>query len=61
MGPRRSSGFTPPLLWAGLSTVDQAAQGPSNLAFNTSRDGAYTASLGSLCWCLTSLSVKNFL
>ena len=33
---------------------------PSNLALNTSRDGASTASLGSLCQCLTTLRVKNF-
>jgi len=28
---------------------------PSNLAFNISRDGAFTVSLGSLCHCLTTL------
>ena len=33
---------------------------PSNLALNTSRDGASTASLGNLCQCLTNLRAKNF-
>jgi len=32
-----------------------AAQGPLNLVLNTSRDRAPTASLGSLCQCLTTL------
>ena len=33
---------------------------PSNLAWNVSRDGASTTSLGNLCQCLTTLTVKNF-
>jgi len=33
---------------------------PSNLALNTSRDGSFTASLGSLCQCHATLCVKNF-
>ena len=33
---------------------------PSNLALNTSRDGASTASLGNLFQCLTTLTVKKF-
>lgn len=33
---------------------------PSNLTLSASRDGASTASLGSLCPCLTTLWVKNF-
>ena len=33
----------------------QAAEDPSNLVLNASRDGAPTASLGSLCQCLTTL------
>ena len=33
---------------------------PSNLALKTSRDEAFTTSLGSLLQCLTILSVKNF-
>ena len=33
---------------------------PSNLAWNVFRDGASTTSLGNLCQCFTTLSVKNF-
>jgi len=33
---------------------------PSNLALNTARQGAATASLGNLFQCLTTLTVKNF-
>ncbi|KFU85683.1 Zinc finger CCCH domain-containing protein 11A [Chaetura pelagica] len=36
-------------------------QAPSNLPFNTARDGAATASLGNLFQCVTTLTVKNFL
>lgn len=54
--PWRSPGFTS---CGRVSIVDQAAHGPYNLAFNTFRDGVYTASLGRLCWCLTSLSSKK--
>jgi len=32
---------------------------PSNLAFNTAREGASTAYLGNLCQYLTTLMVKN--
>jgi len=33
---------------------------PSNLALDTAREGAATASLGNLCQGLTTLRVKNF-
>jgi len=33
---------------------------PSNLALNTAREGAATASLGNLFQSLTTLTVKNF-
>jgi len=33
---------------------------PSNLALNTAREGAATASLGNLCQGLTTLRVQNF-
>jgi len=33
---------------------------PPNVALNTAREGAATASLGKLCQCLTTLIVKNF-
>jgi len=36
-------------------------QALSNLAFNTSREGAATASLGNLGQGLTTLTVKNFI
>ncbi|KAK4827886.1 hypothetical protein QYF61_022309, partial [Mycteria americana] len=32
----------------------------SNLTLNVSRDGASTTSLGNLCQCFTTLSIKNF-
>jgi len=35
-------------------------QATSNLALNTAREGAATASLGNLGQCLTTLRVKNF-
>jgi len=38
----------------------QAAESPSNMAFNASRNGVATASLGSLCQGLVTLSVKIF-
>ena len=33
---------------------------PSSLTLSISKDGASTASLGNLCQCLTTLTVKNF-
>ena len=33
---------------------------PSSLALSASREGASPASLGNLCQCLTTLTVKNF-
>jgi len=48
------------LLWAGCPPADQAARAPCSLALKVSKDGASTASLSSLCQCLTTLSVKNF-
>ena len=46
------------LPWTG--TPKRTTKPPSNLAMNASRDGAPTASPGSLFWCLTALSVKTF-
>ena len=48
-----------PFCGQGYHPPDQA-KGPSNLTLNASRDGAPTASLGSLCQCLTTLWVNNF-
>ena len=39
---------------AGLTSPAQAAQGPSSLALNASRDGISIASLCCLCQCLTT-------
>jgi len=46
-----------PTLYHGLVATRQIRllRAPSNLALNVSRDGASTASLGSLCQCLTAL------
>ena len=53
--PCYRQGHQPPHL-----ILDQAVQAPSNLALNTSEDGASTASLGSLFQHLTTFTVKNF-
>jgi len=52
-GTQRSSSSNSP-------ATGRIARSPSNLALNTSRDGASTASLSSLFQCLTILWVKNF-
>ena len=62
-GPYRLSSFCTPA--AGKAATHQLKAGglsraPSNMTLNVSRDGALTASLGSLCQCLTILWVKNF-
>ncbi|KAK4831170.1 hypothetical protein QYF61_015640 [Mycteria americana] len=44
----------------GQSKTLKLLKAPSNLALNTSRDGASTASLGNLFQCLATLIVKNF-
>lgn len=38
----------------------QVARATSSMAFNTSRNGASVASLGSLCHCLSTLLIKIF-
>lgn len=43
------------LSWASRWT--RLPRAPSNLALSTFRDGAYTASLGSLCHCISSTSI----
>jgi len=62
-GPYRLSSSCTPA--AGKAATHQLKAGglsraPSNMTLNVSRDGALTASLGSLCQCLTILWVKNF-
>ena len=56
------------MLWVGSDLKDHLGPHQTrlltalfSLAWNTSRDGASTASLGNLFQCLTTLSVKNFL
>jgi len=50
-----------PLPWAETPyTRTRLLKATSNLALNTAREGAPTASLGNLCQCLTTLIVKNF-
>ena len=53
--------FHPPAMGRDTSHQPRLPKAPSSLALSTSRDGASTASLGSLCQCLTTLTVKNFL
>lgn len=45
------------LPWAGTSSTQSAC---SDLALNVSRDGAFTTSLGNLCWCFFILITKHF-
>ena len=46
---------------ARFAAVEGWNRAPSSLASNIAKDGASTASLGSLCQCLTNLGEKNFL
>jgi len=54
--------FQPLFRGQGHLSLDQVPQNPalSSLAWNTSRDGASTTSLGNRFWCLSTLIVKNF-
>jgi len=52
--------FQPPAVGRDIFHQTRLLRAPSNLAFNTAREGAATASLGNLCQCLTTLRVKNF-
>ena len=45
----------PPAMGRDTSHQTRLLKAPSSLAMKTSRDGASTASLGSLCWRLTTL------
>ena len=40
--------------------LHQVLRAPSSLTLSVSRNGASTTSLGNLCQCLTTLTVKNF-
>jgi len=59
-GPYRSSGSNPPAMGRDSFHQTRLLRAPSNLALNTAREGAATASLGNLCQGLTTLMVKNF-
>jgi len=52
--------FQPPAMGRDTSHQTRLLKAPSNLALNTAREGAATASLGNLCQGLTTLTVKNF-
>jgi len=56
----RPSSSNPPATSRNKFLQLRLPRAPSNLALSTSRDGAPTASLGSLCQCLTTLWVNNF-
>ena len=53
--------FQPPTMARDTFHQTRLLRAPSNLALNTSREGAGTASLGNLFQCLTSHIIKNFL
>jgi len=52
--------FHPPAVGRDTFHQTRLLKAPSNLALNTAREGAATASLGSQCQGLTTLTVKNF-
>jgi len=54
------SQFQPPAMGRDTFHQTRLLKAPCNLASNTSREGAATASLGNLFQCLTTLPVKNF-
>ena len=52
--------FQPSAMGRAATHQIRLPRAPFNLTLNVSRDGTATASLGSLCQFLTTLSVKNF-
>ena len=60
-GPQWSSSFNPPAMCRVTNHQTRLPRATSSLALNASRDGASTATLGSLFQCITTLCVKNFL
>jgi len=52
--------FQPPAVGRDPFHQPRVLRAPSNLALNTAREGAVTASLGSLCQDLTTLIVQHF-
>jgi len=59
-GPYRSPSSNPPAMGRDPFHQPRVLRAPSNLALNTAREGAATASLGSLGQGLTTLLGKNF-
>jgi len=59
-GPYISSSSNPPAMGRDPFHQTRLLKTPSNLALNTAREGAATASLGNLGQGLTTLVVKNF-
>ena len=55
-----SSSSNPPAMGRDTFHFTRLLKASSNLALNTSREGASTTSLGNLFQCLTILKVKNF-
>jgi len=51
---------TPPAMGRDIFHQPRLLRAPSNMALNTAREGAATASLGNLGQCLTTLMGKNF-
>ena len=60
-GTLRGHTVQPPSNEQGHPQLHQGAQSTSSLTLAVSRDGASTTSLGNLCHCLTTVTVKNFL
>jgi len=57
-GPYRSSGSNPPAMGGDTFHQPRLLKAPSNLALNTARKGAATASLGNLLQGLAALRVE---
>jgi len=57
---RNLTSSNPPAMSRDTFHQTRVLQTPSNLALNTVREGAATASLGNLCRGLSTLAVKNF-
>ena len=59
-GPYRSSSSNSPAMGRDTFHQTRLLKAPFNLALNSAREGAATASLGSLCQCVITLILKNF-
>jgi len=59
-GPYRSSSSSPPAMSRDTFHYTRLLRAPSSLALNIAGEGTATASLGNLCQCPVTLTVKNF-